>query len=531
MGQLRDMGSGMKAVEAAGVDNAAAASRIPDTGTVKAARIAGSKSAAGKHAALLLVGGLWLLAGPLLPGIDVADRVPGMYWVWLPLWLAGMTAWGYLWSGQRKTQWLAVQDAMRNVAHGDLRLAQRASATNSGSEQLMTEMVRSLSGMVADVRSNAALVAQAGRQMVNEHEALESRTQTQAGNLAQTVVSVEQLSSTVQNNVEVARAAHAQANGVSAAADGGVAAMAHAVQSVEAIEQNAGRMREIIGVIDSIAFQTNILALNAAVEAARAGEQGRGFAVVASEVRTLAQRSAEAAKEIRQLIGETVQQVTQSTKLLRQAGSEIEGVTQGIHEVVAHMGQLSESASSQSQGLVEISNAVRAIDQITQHNAQMVGHALDQAQALQQRAQVLSGTVSRFRLQQGTAEEAVALVDAALQLAQRLPSTRALLTAVSDPQQAYYDRDMYVFALSAQGEYLAFGGNPSKVGVRVQDVPGIRGEQLIADIIAQAESCPGWVEYDYINPSTQQVQTKMSYVCKHRDLYWGCGVYKSLTAA
>lgn len=90
---------------------------------------------------------------------------------------------------------------------------------------------------------------------------------------------------------------------------------------------------------------------------------------------------------------------------------------------------------------------------------------------------------------------------------------------------------MYVFALSPEGEYLAFGGNPQKVGIRVQDVPGIRGEQLIADIIAQAETCPGWVEYDYVNPSTQKVQTKMSYVCKHQGVYWGCGVYKSLATA
>ena len=252
--------------------------------------------------------------------------------------------------------------------------------------------------------------------------------------------------------------------------------------------------------------------------------------MVASEVRSLAQRSGEAAKEIRQLIGETVEQVTRSVQLLRDAGQEINGVTRAIHDVVSHMGVLSDSASSQSTGLQEITNAVRQIDDITQHNAQMVGHALQQAQALQLRAQALSGTVERFRLQQGTAEEAVALVDAALRLLNGGYSQSQVLHSISDPLQPYHDRDMYVFALNAQGEYRAFGGNPEKVGVRVQDVPGIRGEQLIADIIAQAESCPGWVEYDYINPSTQKVQTKMSYVCKHKGLYWGCGVYKSLAA-
>ena len=462
---------------------------------------------------------LWLLSGPLvvLQGLSLAASLG-----WLLLWSLGVLC-GARWLHVRwQLQRQSLQQAMDRVAHGDL-------SQSSGEQAVGAGMVQALSGMVADVRSNAALVAQAGQSMVNEHQALAQRTEAQASNLAQTVISVEQLTTAVQNNVEVARSAHSQADGVRAAADQGAEAMQRAVHSVESIERNAGRMREIIGVIDGIAFQTNILALNAAVEAARAGEQGRGFAVVASEVRSLAQRSAEAAKEIRQLIGETVQQVGQSTELLRSAGKEIHGVTRAIHDVVAHMGELSDSASQQSHGLQEMTEAVRQIDQITQHNAQMVSHALQQAQALQLRALDLSGAVSRFRLQQGTAEEAVSLVDAALRLCQQgARSLGQVLHSVSDPQQPFHDRDMYVFALSSEGEYLAFGGNPQKVGIRVQDVPGIRGEQLIADIIAQAETCPGWVEYDYVNPSTQKVQTKMSYVCKHQGVYWGCGVYKSL---
>ena len=476
------------------------------------------------------LGIVWLLAGPT---VMLAPLATGMRWGWLLIWGVGVLC-GVLWLYRSwQMRWQGLQQALEQVAQGNLSLgAGVAGAGGSGvASQLTKGMVQALSGMVADVRSNAALVAQAGQSLVGEHQALAERTETQASNLTQTVVSVEQLTTAVQNNVDVARAAHSQADGVRAAADQGAQAMEHAVHSVESIERNAGRMREIIGVIDGIAFQTNILALNAAVEAARAGEQGRGFAVVASEVRSLAQRSAEAAKEIRLLIGETVAQVTQSVQLLRGAGQEIRGVTRAIHDVVAHMGVLSDSASSQSTGLQEITHAVRQIDEITQHNAQMVGHALQQAQALQQRAQALSGTVSRFRLQQGTAEEAVALVDAAVRLASGGRSQSQVLNSISDPQQPYHDRDMYVFALTAQGEYRAFGGNPEKVGIRVQDVPGIRGEQLIADIVAQAESCPGWVEYDYINPSTQKVQTKMSYVCKHKGLYWGCGVYKSLATA
>nr|WP_180317151.1 methyl-accepting chemotaxis protein [Delftia acidovorans] len=486
-----------------------------------------------------LVCAVWALAGP--PLALVAGSAGMGPWVWgaLLLW-AGLLLGGMyrLWSrviGEREL----LQQAMQGIAQGDLsqRVTGEAAASQEGAGAVQTPkallggMVTSLSGMVADVRSNAALVAQAGQQLVNEHQALSDRTELQATNLAQTVVSVEQLSSAVQHNADVVGVVHHQASAVRGAADEGVVAMGRAVESVETIENSAGRMREIIGVIDGIAFQTNILALNAAVEAARAGEQGRGFAVVASEVRSLAGRSAEAAREIRHLIGDALTQVEHSTELIRTAGRGMERVTEGIRQVAEHMGELSQSTGSQSTGLAEISRAVHQIDEITQHNAQMVGHALDQARALQQRAQMLSGAVSRFRLQQGTAEEAVALVESALGLARRGVATEALLAAVNDPGQPFHDRDMYVFALAADGSYRAFGGNPARVGVRVQELPGVRGEQLLADIIAQAERGPGWVEYDFRNPATQQVQTKMSFVCKHGGLYWGCGVYKSLALA
>ena len=482
-----------------------------------------------RNSGVLWLGLPWLLAGPVLPVLGLSGT-----WQlgWLLLWGLGVLLWVGALHRSWQQQWLDMQLALEKVAHGDLSLGVAAEPQQGVSASSLTKsMVHALSAMVADVRSNAALVAQAGQSMVKDHQALSERTEMQASNLAQTVVSVEQLTAAVEHNAEVSKAAHSRADGVCAAADQGAQAMQHAVQSVELIERNAGRMREIIGVIDGIAFQTNILALNAAVEAARAGEQGRGFAVVASEVRTLAQRSAEAAKEIRQLIGETVQQVTQSTQQLRSAGEEIQGVTRAIHDVVAHMGTLADTASSQSSGLQEISNAVRQIDEITQNNAQMVGQALQQAQELQLRARHLSDAVSRFRLQQGTAEEAVALVNATMRQARSSSSVASLLQTVTDPSQPFHERDTYVFALSSEGEYRAFGGNPAKVGLRVQDVPGIDGDSLMADIMAQAELRPGWVEYDYINPSNQQVQTKMSYVCKHAGLYWGCGVYKGLISA
>ncbi len=421
--------------------------------------------------------------------------------------------------------------AIRQTASGDL----TAHAGVFGKDEIgamarsLDLMVLTLSSMVADIRSNAALVAHAGQSLAAGNRSLADRTEQQAANLEQTAASVEELSSAVQNNAQTAQSADARAADVRKAADAGVDAMARAVQSVEGIQQGARRMTEIIGVIDGIAFQTNILALNAAVEAARAGEQGRGFAVVAGEVRTLAKRSGDAAREIRELIGASVNQVEASAGLIRSAGDGIANMAEGIRSVAASMSEISGSSAEQSTGLREVSSAVQQLDQITQHNAQMVGHAVEQAQALEHRASTLSRAVGAFHLQQGTAEEAVALVAKALSL-QKTQSQEQFLRSVTDRNQPYHDRDMYVFVLDAAGTYRAFGGNSAKVGTRVQDIPGVDGDLLLRSIVSQADQAPGWVEYDITNPATGVVQTKMSYVCLGGELYIGCGVYKSLAA-
>jgi len=421
--------------------------------------------------------------------------------------------------------------AMEKTTQGDLstRAGVYGQDEVGAMAQSLDQMVLTLSSMVADIRSNAALVAHAGQSLAQGNRSLADRTEQQAANLEQTAASVEQLSSAVQNNAQTARSADARAADVRKAADAGAEAMARAVQSVEAIQQGARRMTEIIGVIDSIAFQTNILALNAAVEAARAGEQGRGFAVVAGEVRTLAKRSGDAAREIRELIGASVSQVEASAGLIRSAGDGIANMAGGIRSVAASMTEISGSSAEQSTGLSEVSSAVQQLDQITQHNAQMVGQAVAQAEALEQRASTLSRAVAAFRLQQGTADEAVALVQKAVSL-YKTTSQDQFLRSLTDKNQPYHDRDMYVFVLDSAGTYRAFGGNPAKVGTRVQDIPGIAGDRLVSDIVAQADRAPGWVEYDINNPATGAVQTKMSYVSRVGDLYVGCGVYKSLAA-
>nr|WP_077331383.1 methyl-accepting chemotaxis protein [Hydrogenophaga sp. A37] len=425
-----------------------------------------------------------------------------------------------------------VSSVMAQTAKGNL----RSHVQVRGSDELadlaaqLENMIGNLSGMVAQVRSNSALVAHAGKSLAAGNRDLADRTEQQAANLEQTAASVQELSSTVHQNAETAGNSDAQAARVRDVAEAGAQAMVRAVESVDGIQKSAQQMNEIIGVIDSLAFQTNILALNAAVEAARAGEQGRGFAVVASEVRNLAQRSAASSREIRELIQASGAQVTASVAQMRAAGTNMTEIVNGVRGVAANMSLISAASAEQSSGLREISTAVGQLDEITQRNAQMVERAVQQATQLEGRAATLAQAVSSFMLQQGAAEEAMQLVQQALDLRTR-SGREGFLRSLTDPAQAFHDRDMYVFALDRQGGYRAFGGRPDKVGTRVQDIPGVDGASLLEAIVEQAEMEPGWVEYDITNPQSGIVQTKMSYVTKVDDLYVGCGVYKSLSVA
>jgi hypothetical protein len=216
-------------------------------------------------------------------------------------------------------------------------------------------------------------------------------------------------------------------------------------------------------------------------------------------------------------------------KSIHTAGTSITDIVTGIRDVASSMSQISASSAEQSAGLSEITSAVRQLDEITQRNAQMVGHAVDKADDMERRAITLVDSVAMFRLPQGSPEEAVALVERAV-AHRRSGSRDSFLRDLTEPARGFFDRDMYVFALDAQGRYLAFGGNAAKVGTRVQEIAGIDGAGLLQTIITQASYEPGWVEYDIANPTTGQVQTKMSYVLTVDDLYVGCGVYKNLIA-
>ncbi|MFS2005395.1 methyl-accepting chemotaxis protein [Duganella sp. CT11-25] len=259
-------------------------------------------------------------------------------------------------------------------------------------------MSSGLVSIVSDVRAGTDTIATASSQIAAGNLDLSSRTEQQASSLEETASSMEQLTSTVKQNAENARQANQLAANASAVAQRGGAEVSDVVQTMASIDQSSKKIVDIIGVIDGIAFQTNILALNAAVEAARAGEQGRGFAVVASEVRSLAQRSASAAKEIKALIDDSVGKVAAGTRLVGQAGGTMEEVVVSIQRVTAIMAEISSASSEQTTGIEQINMSITQMDHVTQQNAALVEQAAAAADAMQEQAAKLADAVSIFKL-------------------------------------------------------------------------------------------------------------------------------------
>ncbi len=294
----------------------------------------------------------------------------------------------------------ASQEVTDRVREGDFTQPVTDDASDEFSPllQAMAAMQSSLTDVVTTVRSNAEGVSTASAEIATGNNDLAQRTEQQASALQQTAASMEELNATVKQNADNAREANRLAAGASAIAQKGGEVVSQVVETMKGINDSSKKISDIIGVIDSIAFQTNILALNAAVEAARAGEQGRGFAVVASEVRNLAGRSADAAKEIKSLITISVERVGQGTALVDQAGVTMGEVVASVEHVTRIMGDISAASAEQSTGVAQVGEAITQMDQVTQQNAALVEQSAAAAQSLKTQAQQLVQTMAVFRL-------------------------------------------------------------------------------------------------------------------------------------
>ncbi|MHC3432068.1 methyl-accepting chemotaxis protein [Delftia lacustris] len=287
----------------------------------------------------------------------------------------------------------------RQIAQGDLSVrVPLAPGDASSLLSAMEDMRAGLARVVADVRQSSESIATGASQIASGNADLSQRTEEQASNLEQTAASMEEMNATVKLNADTVRTATQLAASSSRAATGGGEIVDRVVATMEQITASSRKIEDIIGVIDSIAFQTNILALNAAVEAARAGEQGRGFAVVASEVRSLAQRSAGAAKEIKALIGESVSKVDEGAGLVGEAGSAMQDIVRQAQQVADLIGEIGAATAEQADGVAQVGDAVVQLDQVTQQNAALVEESAAAAASLNAQAARLVDLVSLFKL-------------------------------------------------------------------------------------------------------------------------------------
>jgi methyl-accepting chemotaxis protein len=315
--------------------------------------------------------------------------------------LLGVALW---WFDRRLMEaFRGMSGAVQRLAHGDLH-ARIELATCAETETFADEFNRALQrvhGLVGEVLEAARRIQVAAEEISDGHRDLSARTERQASSLEEAASTMEQMTATVSQNADNAKRASQHASAARDVASRGGQAMAMVVGTMEAISDSSKRITDIISVIDGIAFQTNILALNAAVEAARAGEQGRGFAVVAAEVRSLAQRSADAAKEIRQLILGSVNQVGDGSNQVEHAGETMAEIVDAVSRVNDLVSEISAASQEQSQSLHQVSETVQQLEKVTQQNAALVEQATSVSASMQQQAATLASAVGRFKLRDG----------------------------------------------------------------------------------------------------------------------------------
>ena len=419
------------------------------------------------------------------------------------------------------------EQAIELAADGDLTgRAASGIATLGNFGRHMDAMLIKMSAIVANIRTAAVLLGDTGKKLVDNTRALSDRAHAQGEHLQQTSMHVKRVSETVARNASASQEISMMTDSLHKEADAAGKLMEQAVQSMGPLQATSGRMTDIIGTIDGIAFQTNLLALNAAVEAARAGEQGRGFAVVAAEVRNLAKRSQAAAAEVRGLIAESSTRVATTVTEIQQVSVMMESLVAGIGEISMNVNVMAEGSAAQSSALEEVVNAVGDLDILTQENAGLIERASANSDRMITQASALEISVGDIQLRQGTADQARQMVFDAMVHIQSVGFEQAAAD-FHDPSGSFLHRDLYVFVFDWEGRYLVYGSSPQLVGTKLRDVEGLDADKLLADAHQVCgEGQGGWVAYSIIYPLTGVVQAKSSYVVPlGDDCLMGCGCY------
>ncbi|HCY64731.1 MAG TPA: methyl-accepting chemotaxis protein [Oxalobacteraceae bacterium] len=420
----------------------------------------------------------------------------------------------------------------RRMATGDL--SQSVSAKSSGELgellQSLHEINERMFKVTAKIRGGTVAVGVTSNLIASDNDALLARSEAQASSMRQTVSSLEQMTLTVKQNADNARNAdHLVASANDSAVKGGQV-VSGVVTTMESIRGSAKMIADIIGVIDGIAFQTNILALNAAVEAARAGEQGRGFAVVAAEVRTLAQRSAAAAREIASLIGDSVEKVESGSQLVEDAGLAMDEIVAGVKRVASLMSEISTVSAEQSSGIDELNRAVASIDGMARQNAELVELTTTTAVSLHEQALTLSQSVSVFNLGErefGNADEAQRMVSDGVDFVRAYGRNAFIADVCKQEKSQFIDRDLYFSVYDTDYKFVANGANQRLIGVDGKVLRDSDGKLFVVEIVNMAKSRgSGWVDYKWPHPLTKEIQSKSVYLEIVDDLVISCGFYR-----
>jgi methyl-accepting chemotaxis protein len=425
----------------------------------------------------------------------------------------------------------------KRISTGDLTAIPPVGAPGGIGElqQALADISERMFAIVSGVRFGTLAIATTAGQVSSDNTALSSRTESQASSLQQTASSMEELTSTVRQNAENAQQANQLVISASDRASKGGEAVNHVVSTMNSIKDSSRKVMDIIGVIDGIAFQTNILALNAAVEAARAGEQGRGFAVVAAEVRNLAQRSANAAKEIKSLIGDSVEKVDAGSKVANDAGRAIGELVTSVRQVTDIMKNITAASQEQSAGIEEINRAIMQVGDMTQKNAALVEDASKMSASLQDQALTLTHAVSDFRLgarEFGNADDALAMVRSASAFAGQYGKDALIAEVNKLVKGRFIDRDLYLIVIGFDYIIVAHGTNPRLVNFDGSTLKDPDGKFYSKEMVNLAKANgSGWIDYKYAHPVTKEIKQKSSYFEAVENGLIACGFYKTIAPA
>lgn len=426
-----------------------------------------------------------------------------------------------------------MRDTIERIASGELTVqisnpvGEAADTDEARLWRSLQAMNRSLQEIVGQVRRSADAVVALAKEIAEGNTNLSQRTQEQASSLEETASAMEELAATIKQNADNCGRANSLAGTATSVADRTSQRMEELTQTMQQIETTSRRVGDILGTIEGIAFQTNILALNAAVEAARAGEQGRGFAVVATEVRSLAQRSAAAAKEIKALIQDSVGSVEQGARLVEQVAATMTEMVHSVQQVSHVIGEIAVASAEQSAGVEDINKAILQMDHVTQQNASLVEQAAASALAFEEEAGRLVHVVETFKVDRSEErDQAVAMVKRALEHI-RAKGLEQACRDFNDPRGGFNDGKYYIWAGDFNGVIVANGSNPDATGQNHFDLKAADGGKFIQEIIETAKTKgKGWCDYLWKNPVTKRTELKSTYFQAVGNVFIACGLYK-----